>query len=249
MFIPKATEKEFELHPPYTGPAVCVDVTTPKKVMTPYGEKEKFRIVFETGHSDSEGNPLCVWSSGFAPSLHEKAALHKFLKQWLGVANFDNGFDTESLIGRPAFVVIVHNASEDGKTTYANIASCTPLPPGTQPIKPTGKFKRQKDRPKSPADNFKKSDPTGAAAPEDPSKVFLDTKVHVGATSGTPLRDLSIEQIDRIIQHWLPVGKASPKPTADDKRLIAALEWILDERRRAAEEKLHAEPADDMPPF
>ncbi len=248
MFIKKTEDKEFETHPTYTGPAVCVDVTEPKRVTTQFGTRDVFRIVFETGHFDSAGNPLCIWSTGFTQSLNEKSNLYKFLKQWIGTG-FEDGFDTESLIGKPAFIVVVHNQSEDGKKTYANIASCTPIPAGTAPIKASGKFKRQKDRPKSPADNFRRSDPktAGEPAPEDPSKVFLDTKVHVGKTAGSALRDLSLEQIDRLLVHWLPIGKAEAKPTADDKRLIAALEWIVEDRKREAEAKAHAEPPDDIP--
>ena len=39
-------------------------------------------------------------------------------------------------------------------------------------------------------------------------------------------------QVGALIQNWLPTAKANAKPTADDKRLIAALEaW------QAAQEK------------
>src|SRR6187399_2453201 len=79
-----AQTKEFELHPEYSGSAVCVDITTPKKVDTAYGPKEKFSIVFETEALREDGTRFAVWASGFTPSLHEKAALRKFLKSWFG---------------------------------------------------------------------------------------------------------------------------------------------------------------------
>lgn len=249
MIIPKPNEKEFALHPPYTGPAVCVDCTPPKKVVGPFGEKEKFRLVFETGHFDEQGLPLCVWSTGFTVSLHEKSAFRKFVKQWKGRDLTDpelENFDTENLVGQSGFIVVAHTQSEDGKTTYANIASCTPLPANVQPLKASGKFKRAKDRPQTPGQAYRKTEP-GSPPQEDPAKVFLDTKVHVGRANGTPIRDLSNEQIDALIAKWMPATKAAPSQSADDRRLIAALEFVIEERKRAAAAAAHSEPPDDVP--
>lgn len=249
MKIPPPTEKEFALHPPYTGPAVCVDVTPLKKTNTPFGEKEKFRLVFETGHFDEAGNVLGVWSTGFVLSLHEKSGLRKFVKQWWGRDLTESelqNFDTDCLLGQNGFIVVTHSVSDDGKTTYANIASCTPLPANVAPIKPSGKFKRMQDRPKSPGSSYRRTDP-GAAPAEDPGKVFLDTKVHLGNAAGTPVRDLSIEQIDRIAERWLPGAKANPHASADDKRLVAAIEWVLEERKHEAASKAATPPPDDFP--
>jgi hypothetical protein len=50
-------------------------------------------------------------------------------------------------------------------------------------------------------------------------------KVHVGKCKGLELRDLAAEQVRALVEHWLPGAKANAKPSADDKRLIAALEW------------------------
>ena len=50
-------------------------------------------------------------------------------------------------------------------------------------------------------------------------------KIHVGRCKGIELRDLSPEQVQALIEHWLPTAKALVKPLADDKRLMAALEW------------------------
>ena len=38
------------------------------------------------------------------------------------------------------------------------------------------------------------------------------------------VRDLAPEQVQALIANWLPSAKANAKPTADDKRLIAALD-------------------------
>ena len=104
-----ASNTPFEAHPEYDGQAVCVDVTPLKKSMSTYGERETFRLVFETRELRQDGKPYLVFSRGFTPSLHEKAALRAFLKQWFGrdlTTAEQNEFDTESLVGRPARVSV-----------------------------------------------------------------------------------------------------------------------------------------------
>lgn len=233
-FILSHKGKTFEPHPEYTGRAVCVDVTAPKKVNTAYGEKEKFRLVFETEERTSDGEPCAVWSSGFGMSLHEKSGFRKFLRAWFGRDLTEEElerFDPETLIGRPAFIVIVHNQKDD--EVYANIASCTPHRNG-EPLKPSGRFKRQQDREKS---GDGKSDSTyrrteapagakGDADPVDSKQIHPLVKVHVGRHQGIELRELPEESIVKLIENWLPKAKENPKPTADDRRLIAALDWF-----------------------
>ena len=51
------------------------------------------------------------------------------------------------------------------------------------------------------------------------------TKIHVGKCKGLEVRDLSPEQVGALVANWLPTAKTNVKPTADDKRLIAALEY------------------------
>ena len=47
----------------------------------------------------------------------------------------------------------------------------------------------------------------------------------MGKYKGLELRDLAPEQVQALVENWLPTAKANAKPTADDKRLMAALEW------------------------
>lgn len=216
--------KEFEIHPEYTGPAVCVDVTTPKKVDTAYGPKEKFSIVFETELLREDGTRFAVWASGFTPSLHEKAALRKFLKSWFGrdlTAAEQEEFETENLLGRTAHVTIVHNES-DGRT-FANIALIRP-DKSAQPIKPSGKFVRQKDRKKDGDSNYARVPGNGTGDTQTADNDWRHTKVHVGKHAGIELSELDRGAVEALIERWLPEAKALPKPKADDKRLIAALE-------------------------
>ena len=38
------------------------------------------------------------------------------------------------------------------------------------------------------------------------------------------MRDLNVEAVEALCEKWLPGARAAAKPTADDRRLIAALE-------------------------
>jgi len=224
----KNTSSNFEPCPEFTGKGVCVDVTPLRKQQSQFGEREVFKLVFEVDMERDDGSRFCVWSRNFTPTLNEKSNLRKFLRGWFGrdlIKQELEDFDTESLIGKPAQVVVVHEHKDD--EVYANIAACTPDKSG-EPLKASGKFVRAKDRQAGPA-------PNGAGAPggsyrraQQPTSDGADlgaTKIHVGRCKGLEVRDLAPEQVQALIEHWLPTAKANPKPLADDKRLMAALAW------------------------
>lgn len=224
MKLSAKNNSTFTPHPEYTGPAILVDVTPLKRVKTRFGDRDVFRLVFETTQLRADGTPFLVWSSGFTPSLHEKASFRKFMKGWLGrdlTAAEQEEFDTEALIGRTAQLVIVH-AEQDG-TVYANIAACTPLRNGS--IKASGKYVRVKDRDEKSDQQFNRADQPGESGGDD----WKSVKVHVGRHAGIELRDLEREVVEVLIDHWLPEAKGKAKPSADDKRLIAALEKAAEE--------------------
>lgn len=225
----KNNSSNFEPCPEYTGRAVCVDVTPLKKQQSQFGERDVFKIVFETTIEREDGSRFCAWSRNFTPTLNEKANFRKFLRGWLGrdlmKAELD-GFDTDLLIGKPAQIVVVHE-HKDGEV-YANIVACTP-DKSPEVMKASGKYVRVKDRQAGPA-------PTGAGAPgnggyrraEQPAVDVADlgaTKIHVGRCKGLEVRDLAPEQVQALIENWLPTAKANAKPTADDRRLMGALDW------------------------
>ena len=220
----KTNGGNFQPCPEYTGPAVCVDVTPLKTVQTQYGPKEKFRFVFEISQAKEDGTPWCVWSAPFTPSYHENSALRPFLRKWMGrelSADEVKEFDTESLLGRTAHITVIHEHSEG--EVYANIALIQP-DKSAEPLKPSGKFVRMKDRPAKAAPGgqggYRRAEqPTGDGGD------VLATKIHVGKCKGLEVRDLSPEQVGALVEHWLPTAKANAKPTADDRRLIAALDF------------------------
>ena len=235
----KSNSGNFQPCPEYTGSAVCVDVTPLKTVQTQFGPKEKFRFVFEIGETKEDGTPWCVWSAPFTPSYHENSALRPFLRKWMGrelSADEVKDFDTENLLGRTAHITVIHEHS-DGEI-YANIALITP-DKSAQPLKPSGKFVRMKDRQAAPAGNGAGAQGGGYRRAEQPAADAADlgaTKIHVGKCKGLEVRDLSPEQVGALIANWLPAAKANAKPTADDKRLIAALEWWAAAREGAADD-------------
>jgi len=236
----KTNSGNFQPCPEYTGSAVCVDVTPLKTVQTQFGPKEKFRFVFEIGETKEDGTPWCVWSAPFTPSYHENSALRPFLRKWMGrelSADEVKDFDTENLLGRTAHITVIHEHS-DGEI-YANIALITP-DKSAQPLKPSGKFVRMKDRQAAPAGNGAGAQGGGYRRAEQPAADAADlgaTKIHVGKCKGLEVRDLSPEQVGALIANWLPAAKANAKPTADDKRLIAALEcWNTSHREAKADD-------------
>ena len=224
----KANNSNFEPCPEFTGKAVCVDVTPLRKQQSQYGERDVFKVVFEVDMDREDGSRFCVWSRSFTPSLNEKASLRKFLRGWFGrdltKAELED-FDTESLLGRPAQLVVVHEHKDN--ETYANIVACTPDKSGAA-LKPCGKYVRTQDRQgaggggQAAGGSYRRAEQPGA---EDAEKAHAAVKIHVGRSKGLELRDLAPEQVKALIEHWLPTAKANAKPTADDRRLMAALEW------------------------
>lgn len=221
----------FEPCPEHTGKGVVADVTPPKKQQSAYGEREVFKVVIETALERDDGTRFLVWSRPFTPSLNEKANFRKFLRGVLGrdlTREELSGFDTETLIGMPVQVVVVHEFKDS--ETYANIVACTPDRSG-EPLKLSGKYVRVKDRVAKGEGGGTRMEGGGqggyrrAEQPADAPGDLGATKIHVGRCKGLEVRDLAPEQVQALIQNWLPTAKANPKPLADDRRLMAALEW------------------------
>ena len=251
-------KKDFAPCPEFSGRAVCVDVTPLKEYETEYGVKQKFKFAFEIELQDDSRDPVQPWvvfTKPMVPSLHEKAALTKFLKDWFGRKLTDQenqSLDLESMIGRPASLVIGHELSADGSKTYANIKLIMAHKAG-EPLAVSGLWVRLQDRPAkegaegkaAPAtgdSTFRKTSGGGQPATDDPSKV----KVHVGKHKGIELRELTEESITSLIEHWLPKARAEVKQTADDKRLINGLTWYQTKFKADEEAQVKLE-EDDLP--
>ena len=236
-------KKEYAPCPEYTGKAVCVDVTPLKEYETEYGTKKKFKFAFEIDLIDDTRDPVQPWvvfTKPMVPSLHEKAALTKFLKDWFGrklTEQENKALDLESLIGKSCSIVIAHEESMDGTKVYANIKLIMPLKSGE--LKPSGQWVRLQDRPpREDEDKVKIVTPSTAA----PVKL-ADTKVHVGKFRGTPLSELTSDAVRGLAEHWLPKAKVNSGKSAEDIMLIAAI------NKRMEEISAQEEPADSDVPF
>ena len=219
-------QNSFDQCPAHTGKGVIIDMTPLKRVQSQYGERDVFKGVIETELTRADGSRYLVWTRPFTPTLGEKSSFRKFARGVLGrdlTREELAGFDTETLIGRPVEIIVVHE-HKDGET-FANILACTP-DRSAEPLKPSGKYVRVKDRP--PKDVAGAGQQGGYRRAEQPGSDAGDlgaTKIHVGRCKGLEVRDLAPEQVQALVENWLPMAKANAKPTADDRRLIAALEW------------------------
>lgn len=106
---------------------------------TPWGEKHKCTLVFETDELDPEEIPLRV-SKRYTLSLSEKSNLRQDLQRWRGKV-FDQkelkkGFDLESLLGLNATIYVA--LREKDERIYANIQTILP-PARGKDGKPTWK--------------------------------------------------------------------------------------------------------------
>jgi hypothetical protein len=219
MKLSEKRNSNFTPHPETDGPikAVLVDVTELKKRMTQYGEKDEFRLVFETEVMDTENDRrFCIWSRGYTPSLNEKAALRKDLKKMMGreLTQLElDEFDLEGLIGHGVKLIIQHETKDD--RTYANISFMSP--DKDKALKPSGKYIRVRDR-----------DTEGAEQTEAKAEVsgWESVPVHIGKYKGHKLGQVDEGGVAKLIEGWLPKAKADGK--AEDAALVAALTELAD---------------------
>jgi len=220
MKLSEKRNSNFTPHPETDGPikAVLVDVTELKTRMTQYGNKEEFRLVFETECMDEENDRrFCIWSRGYTPSLNEKAALRKDLKKMMGreLTQLElDEFDLEGLIGHGVKLIIQHEHKDD--KTYANISFMAP--DKEKALKPSGKYIRVRDR-----DTDAPTEQTEAKAEESDWESVV---VHVGKYKDKKLGEVDEVGVGSLISNWLPKAKAGGK--AADAALVAALTELAD---------------------
>jgi len=216
MKLSEKKNSNFTPHPETEGPikGVIVDITDLKKRQTQYGEKEEFRFVIETEATDEESDRRhCIWSRGYTPSLNEKAALRKDLKKMMGrelTAAELAEFDLEALIGMGLKLIIQHEHKDD--RTYANISFIAPDKDKVT-LKPSGKYKRIKDRDQEGG---------GQEAAEEPvASGWQAVTVHIGKYKGKKLGDVDEAGVAKLIDGWLPQAKAAQNQ--EDAALVEAL--------------------------
>jgi len=220
MKLSEKKNSNFTPHPETDGPikAVLVDITDLKKRVTQYGEKDEFRLVFETEVMDEENDRrFCIWSRGYTPSLNEKAALRKDLKKLMGrelTAAELGEFDLEALIGHGVKLIIQHETKDD--RTYANISFMAP--DKDKALKPSGKYTRIRDR------DVEGGEGNSEAKAEESG--WEKVMVHIGKYKGKLLGEVDEAGVATLIEKWLPKAKADGK--AEDAPLAAALTELAD---------------------
>jgi hypothetical protein len=104
-------------------------------------ELEKVDITaFLFGYRDKSNTPNKIASRAMKISANEKAALHVFLKSWLGEAP-KMGWDYCEMKGQKCLITVDHETK--GDRMYANIVSISPLPDGVSepPAQPAAPVK------------------------------------------------------------------------------------------------------------
>ena len=228
MKLSEKKQSTFTPHPDSNGEyvkAVLVDITDLKKRTTQYGEKDEFRLVFETEVMDTANDRrFCIWSRGYTPSLNEKAALRKDLKRLMGreLTSLElSEFDVESLIGHGVKLIIQHETKDD--RTYANISFM--VPDKEKALKPSGKYTRIKDR-EERSDITDRADRTDDGGTEPAASGWEAVVVHVGKHKGKKLADVDEAGVKILIEKWLPQAKAAKN--LEDAGLVSALDELAE---------------------
>ncbi|MDH5244837.1 MAG: hypothetical protein OEW98_00185 [Betaproteobacteria bacterium] len=149
--IAKGSPRAFEPCPAGVQQAVCCDVVDLGLRETPYGEKHKVDIRWQTAELMPSGQPYLV-NKRYTLSLNEKATLRHDLEAWRGKAFTDaeiEGFDLERLIGVNALLNIVHGTGSKGGV-FANVASIMPLAKKMTAVKVADDYVRVQDRTTTP---------------------------------------------------------------------------------------------------
>lgn len=123
-------------------PARCFSMvhigTVEETILGVQKKLNKVRITWELPtelkvFKEEKGEQSQVISKEFTLSMHEKATLRSFLKNWRGKDFTDEeakAFDIEKLIGVPCMLNITHKNKKDGSGVYAEIGSISSMPKG-----------------------------------------------------------------------------------------------------------------------
>lgn len=120
--------------------AVCVDVVELGMQPTPWGDKPKIKVVFETDHVNDYGERV-ILTRTYTASLYEKSSLYKDLVTW-GI--YDpraacNEIDSSCLRDESAKLTLKAKVTEDGGVFHQIVK----VEPANTKIIPSGKYTRR----------------------------------------------------------------------------------------------------------
>ena len=136
--------QNFEVLEAGSYPARCYSMvhigTVEENIMGALKRLNKVRVTWELPtelvvFNEEKGEQPRVISKEFTLSLHEKATLRAFLKNWRGkdfTEEEAKEFDVTKLISAPCMLNITHKKSKDRKKTYLEIGSVSRLPKGME---------------------------------------------------------------------------------------------------------------------
>lgn len=143
------TDSNFTPVPESTYVGICIGVIDlgNQKVLWKGEEKQRSKVafVFEligTQVSDEDTRPRVI-SKQYTCSLHENALLRKDLVSWRGkgfTEDEEENFTLAEMLGKPAYIQVIHESSQDGSKTYANVNTIMPLPAGAPIPAPANPF-------------------------------------------------------------------------------------------------------------
>ena len=143
MKAPKGSSGGFEKHPPGPAAIVCTRIIDLGTVHNERKLKDEHKIMigFESSElmdtGENKGKPFMVFAN-FNFTMYQNSFLCKFIEAWRGKPFGDqvdaDAFDFHLLLGKPAFVNIVHSGD------YVNIQSPMPLPKGMIPPHPVSEL-------------------------------------------------------------------------------------------------------------
>lgn len=169
MSIVAKKESTFTPAPEGQWRAVCCDVVDLGMVKTEWNgttkTQHKIRVVFQIEEINPENNKPFLIQQRFTLSMHEKAALRKFLESWRGKSYTEDqanqGIDVELMVGQNAVIQIAHT-NRNGNT-WADILSIMKPMRGQKPLAVMD-YVRVVDR---PPENNGKAKPTAARQDDD----------------------------------------------------------------------------------
>lgn len=135
--------KKFTPAPQGTHRGVCVDVTYDGLKRGKYGPYKSFSTAWELDEEMPDGRRFTVFQS------YNLKRLKEMLEEWRGQPIPEEkfkAFDLESILGKSAMLSVSHSPNPRGGV-YCNIDKVMKLHKSMEPLAPTGKFVRRKDRP------------------------------------------------------------------------------------------------------
>lgn len=158
MYATKSTSVDYDPCPAGMHHAVCyrvIDLGTQTVEWQGNTKKQRKMLIswelpneLMEPYTDNEGKqhpprPFSMHKK-YTLSFHEKATLLKDLNSWRGRPFTDaelsgppNGFYMRDIINANCFLNVIHNTSDDGSKTYANVAAVAPLAKGMEKKEPS----------------------------------------------------------------------------------------------------------------